>query len=155
MLTSTETADGQVLCATTDALHLICSDSGVQTTGYLDILDARWEPDTATLHLVTVAGPTWFRLAGASLLPETVRERVQSSIVLSQRVSVRGRGGATVVARRTPRQQRLSWQVRYDGGADPDDPLLRVQVEAALVELRAATGEGPDDGNLPPAGLRP
>lgn len=141
VLVTAGTSDGETAAATTHALHVTRADATVQTTRYVEILSARWDPDAATLHLVTVAGPVRLRMAGSSLLPETVRERVQSSIVLSQRVSARGRGGATVVARQTPGVDQLSWQVRYDGNADPDDPALSAQVEATLAELRAQTGQ--------------
>lgn len=141
VLVTASTADGGTAAASTHALHVTRPDGAVQTTRYVEILSARWDPDAATLHLVTVAGPALLRMAGESLLPETVRERVQSSIVLSQRVSARGRGGATVVARRVPGEEQLSWQIRYDGNADPDDPALSAQVEAMLAELRAQAGE--------------
>lgn len=140
VLVTAETADGETAAASTHALHVTQPDGGVRTTQYVDILTARWDPDTATVHLVTVAGPVRLRMAGSSLLPETVRERVQSSIVLSQRVSARGSGGATVVARRAPGEQ-MRWQIRYDGNADPDDPALRAQVEAMLAELQAQAGD--------------
>lgn len=74
-------------------------------------------------------------------LLELVRERITASIVLTRRVPVPGRGGATVVGRRpTTGLRELLWFVEYDEGLDPDDPQVAAAVEHALDAARAEVG---------------
>lgn len=71
-------------------------------------------------------------------LPTVVYERVTSSVVVSERVTLRGDLGARIVARRTG--DGLRWTVTFDAGLDPGDPALRVEADAAVAELRSALG---------------
>jgi hypothetical protein len=107
---------------------------------------AAWEPQTRALHVHLVAGSSaTLVLDGehATLLPEVVRERVQSSVVLSQRVEALGRrGGARVVVRRAGRE--LVVQVVPDPGADLADPRVAAEVERTRRQVvRAAGLDGP------------
>jgi hypothetical protein len=69
-----------------------------------------------------------------------VRERVNASIVVQDRITLSGRAGARVVARRVPGSTDLRWSVVFDPGLDPGDPALRAAADAALAELRASLG---------------
>ncbi len=71
-------------------------------------------------------------------LPTVVYERVTSSVVVSERVDLRGELGARIVARRVG--EGLRWTVTFDAGLDPRDPQLRAEVDEALAELRATLG---------------
>ena len=71
-------------------------------------------------------------------LPTVVYERVTSSVIVSERVELRGELGARFVARRTP--SGLRWTVTFDAGLDPSDPALRAEADAALAELRSTLG---------------
>jgi hypothetical protein len=71
-------------------------------------------------------------------LPTVVYERVTSSVVVSERVVLRGELGARIVARRVG--DGLRWTVTFDAGLDPQDPALRADADAALAELRSALG---------------
>ncbi|MGN6243254.1 MAG: hypothetical protein ACTHQ3_06215 [Motilibacteraceae bacterium] len=75
----------------------------------------------------------------SSLLPETVRERVQASIVVSQKVRLVGRAGGRVTARQVPGSAELVWDVQLDPGLDPADPQVQAAAEAAMAEVRAQT----------------
>jgi hypothetical protein len=71
-------------------------------------------------------------------LPTVVYERVTSSVVVSERVVLRGELGARFVARRAG--DGLRWTVTFDAGLDPQDPTVRAEADAALAELRATLG---------------
>ena len=71
-------------------------------------------------------------------LPTVVYERVTSSVVVSERVALRGELGARIVARRAG--EGLRWTVTFDAGLDPRDPVLRAEADEALAELRATLG---------------
>lgn len=73
-------------------------------------------------------------------LPPAVRERVMSTILLSQRVTIDGTRGALITARRVPGQDAVAWSVVFDPGLDPADPALRARADAAIATLRASAG---------------
>jgi hypothetical protein len=106
---------------------------------------AGWEPETRALHVHLVAGTSATLVLDderATLLPEVVRERVQSSVVLSQRVEALGRRGARVVVRRAGPE--LVVQVLPDPGVDPSDPRVAAEVERTRRQVvRAAGLDGP------------
>lgn len=136
---------GYVL-ATTLALHRLEPDGSAVVTPYVDVLTARWDPEQSALEVVEAPGGAATRrvllaLEEPGFVPETVRERVQASIVLSRPVAVRPRAGATVVARRRPDGRGpITWQVTYDPGVRADDPRVESLVAAALEELSSQLG---------------
>lgn len=71
-------------------------------------------------------------------LPTVVYERVTSSVVVSERVTLQDDLGARIVARRVG--DGLRWTVTFDPGLDPGDPLLRAQADAAVADLRSTLG---------------
>ena len=74
-----------------------------------------------------------FTIGEPGRLLELVRERVTASIVLQRHVSVDGRRGLRVIARRAPRGDRpVQWVYEYDEGVDPDDPEVRRLAAEAL-----------------------
>lgn len=77
-------------------------------------------------------------LTDPGALPTVVYERVTSSVVVSERVDLRGELGARIVARRVG--DGLRWTVTFDAGLDPKDPALRAEADAALAELRSTLG---------------
>lgn len=77
-------------------------------------------------------------LEESGALPTVVYERVTSSVVVSERVELRGELGARIVARRAG--EGLRWTVTFDAGLDPRDPVLRAEADAALEELRSTLG---------------
>ncbi len=109
---------------------------------YEQVASATW--DEPVLDVVTV-GPRRRRfvveLDQPGLVPETVRDRVTASIVVSERVLLVGTLGARVTARRAPAgDSEVTWHVIFDAGLDPADPALRAAADAAIDTLRASTG---------------
>lgn len=83
-------------------------------------------------HVAAVAEP--------HRLPETVRERVNSTIVVNKHVKLPGRGGVRLVARRRPGGEVKEWTLVFDEGLDPTDPGVRAQAEQALEGVRRSMG---------------
>jgi hypothetical protein len=71
-------------------------------------------------------------------VPHQVRARVTRSVAYTIHHPLPGGGGVRVVARRVPGVDGLRWTVRYDGGADVDDPVVR-EVTTQLVGQAQAT----------------
>ncbi|PZG36199.1 hypothetical protein C1I98_27040 [Spongiactinospora gelatinilytica] len=126
--------DGHVV-ATDRALYL---PGGIRVPWYL--ID-RGEWDEAGLRLLTTDGARHvLRVPEPGRLPDVVRERVTWSILVSRHVTLPGRGGVRLVARRVPDQEQPAWEFVFDEGLDPDDPGLRALAEQALESLRRSYG---------------
>ena len=133
---------GPHVIATDRALHVLGVDSGPARIPYESIAKVSWDRDLATLTVVLPepGGRLELPLADPGYVPETVRERVQSTIVYSQHVPLAGSRGAVVSARRAPGAAAARWIVAFDAGVDRTDPLVRERAERAVAELRAQTG---------------
>lgn len=73
-------------------------------------------------------------------LAEVVRDRVTSSVAWATTARILPEGGVRVVGRRVPDAEDLEWQLVFDPGTDPGDPLVRAQAEHALSSARRAIG---------------
>lgn len=134
VLTFAASEDGHVV-ATNLALHL----SDGTRVPYETIDKASWDEDG--VRVLTVDGRRHAeRIAEPHMLPETVRERVNSTIVVNKHVSLPGRGGVRLVARRPPGGEVAGWTFVFDDGLDPEDPGLRAQAEQVLEGVRRSMG---------------
>ena len=79
-------------------------------------------------------------LADEGGLPEVVRDRVTSSVAWATTARIDPDGGVRIVGRRVPDAEDLEWQLVFDQGTDPDDPLVRAQAEHALKGARRTIG---------------
>ncbi|WP_113704948.1 hypothetical protein [Nonomuraea lactucae] len=128
-------SDGGYVVATNLALFL----SDGTRVPYETIDKATW--DEEGLRLITTDGERRReRLPEPRLLPETVRERVNATIVVNKHVTLPGRGGVRLVARRRPGGEMLGWTLVFDDGLDPEDPGLRALAEQALEGVRRSMG---------------
>jgi hypothetical protein len=82
--------------------------------------------------------PRTLSLATARNLPMQVRDRVTRSVRHSAHHALAPGGGVWVVARRVAGRDGLTWQLRFDPGTDPGDPILREQVTSLLAGTRQA-----------------
>ena len=106
---------------------------------------AAWDRDEGRLDVTQdVPGSRARRwsvaLEGAADLAVVVHERVNATVVLSRHVEVVGRRGVTVVARRPPGTDTLTWTARVDRGVDMADPPTRKAVQSAVADVRAEVG---------------
>ncbi|MGW6494649.1 hypothetical protein [Nonomuraea angiospora] len=135
VLTFAAGADSGHVVATNLALYLT---DGTRVP-YEQVDKASWDEDG--VRILTTDG-TWHaeRITEPRMLPETVRERVNSTIVVNKHVKLPGRGGVRLVARRRPGGEVREWTFVFDDGLDPEDPGLRAQAEQALEGLRRSMG---------------
>ena len=131
---------GAPTVVTTAALYLP-DRSGYRRLPFDQIATAAWAEDVLEVVLVGTAHET-FRvgLDEPGEVPPVVRERVTSSIVLSEHVPLEGPLGALITARRVTGRDGLRWSVVFDPGLDPADQELRRRADAAIADLRSSRG---------------
>ncbi|WP_219470338.1 hypothetical protein [Nonomuraea rhizosphaerae] len=129
-------ADGGHVVATNLALHL---PDGTRLP-YETIEKASWDEHGRVTVLTTSGERHQATVPEPRLVPETLRERVNSTIVVNKHVDLPGRGGVRLVARRPPGGEVLGWTLVFDEGLDPDDPGVRAQAEQALEGVRRSMG---------------
>lgn len=133
------------LVATETALLLPTGVADDDRVPWDRVVRVSWEPDVLEVTAQERAGgrPVVLRVrfeGDPSPLPEVVRERVTSSIVVQHHVELVGERGARLIARRVPGATDLRWSVVFDAGLDPSDPDLRRRADEALAGLRASLG---------------
>lgn len=150
VLAAAEARDGTWLLGTRTALVIVpaASDSGeepVETIPWERVQAADWSRDDDRLRVTEVGEygepqpRHLFQLDEPTRLLQLLRERVSASVVLQRRVTVSGRQGLFVIARRSPTGEgQIRWAYEFDRGIDPDDPEVRRLAEAGL---RAAADE--------------
>ena len=145
VLAVTAATDGAVLAGTRDAFYIAVGED-TRRVPWEQVEAADWDRDTDTFRLSEVG--TWGEqrpihtavLTDPGRLLELVRERVTASVVLQRHVSVDGRRGLRVIARRAPAGGDVAWVYEYDEGVDPDDPAVREIAGATLESMRREVG---------------
>lgn len=144
---------GQLLVASQRALYLREAASQAAAwsrLGWEQVAAVEWSRLTGVLQLPVWpdldASPVLVSLGHRSRLPAFASEQMAASRLLVQRVAVCGGRGATVVARRPPGTEAVSWLIQLDPRRHPDDPddpddqALRAAVTETLPALRAYCG---------------
>ncbi len=120
--------------------------SRLERVGWQQVDSAAWNQDEGVLTVVQAAplggrARRWFvRVDDARDLLLVVKERVRATVVLSRRVLLDGDRAVTVVGRRAPGQDAVTWTVSVDVGVDPSDPAVRAEIDRALQVARADVG---------------
>jgi hypothetical protein len=135
VLVHARTEDGGFVVVTDRALRL----PGAEALPWHRIDRAQWDQQglsvtatDGTAHRVLVPEP--------GRVPEAVRERVTSSILVNRHVRLSAAGGVRLVARRLPGRSEAGWDLVFDPGLNPSDPGLRAAAEQALEDLRRTMG---------------
>jgi hypothetical protein len=135
---------GAHVVATTHALAVVTSAADrILRRRWLSVDAGSWEPETATLSVTWADGGRpgeWTFRDQPTLLPETVRERVQASVVLSTRLALGDRRTARVAIRQDFATRELIAQTILGRYARADDPEVQAHVRAALADLRDQVG---------------
>jgi hypothetical protein len=135
---------GGYVVATTYALAVFTSSAGrILRRRWLSVDAGAWEPVTATLTVTWADGRRagqWSFRDQQTLLPETVRERVQASVILSTRLNLGDRRTGRVAIRQDLATRELVPQIILGRYAREDDPEVQAHVQAALAHLRDQVG---------------
>lgn len=141
---ATDDTTGSTVVATTWALAVVRADGGVTMRQPWHLVDAGvWQHEVFTLTVTFVDGTRpaqWVFGEQRTLLPEVLRERVQASVVLAQRLPVGERRMARVAIRKDLRTGALVSQTLLGRGVRADDPLVEEQVSRALADLEDQVG---------------
>lgn len=102
----------------------------------------RWDPETDELSVTWVDhGPAGrWTLTEPGAVPDHFQERVQSTIVLVEEVSLDRQRRARVVLRKDLTTERVLAQTIVARGCDPDDPELVAETEAVADRLAEQIG---------------
>ena len=149
---STLTGGGAVVATVTE-LKIKKPDGGVLSRPWAEVDHAAWEADSSTVA-VWWAGQrlvTPLEVEDPSRLPEVIRERVQSSVLLAGSVTVPG-GRQVRIALRKTADGGIRTQALPPPGVRLDDPGVAEVVDRALASLRA---EAAPDGDALGLLMRP
>jgi hypothetical protein len=138
-----EEASGTTLVATNHALYAVdAAGERALHRPWHEVDAGSWSAELTTLTVTWVDGsrPSQWVLGATSLVPETLRERVQASVVLAQRIELGPRRTAKVALRQELATGDLVEQVVLGRGARADDAELATGAEAALAYLREQVG---------------
>lgn len=140
VLAHAPTRGGSHVVATVTALYLPTGDGAFVRLPWERVDRATW--DKGMLHVHETSGGEVHRigLTDPGSVPETVRERVTSTVVVSHPATLPGGGRVRITGRRSPATGELRWSFVFDAGLDPADPGLRAQAEQILEDLRRQTG---------------
>jgi predicted aminopeptidase len=141
---ATAALDDAATAVATDARLVVADASGRRLDlDWADVDHATWDPESGQLVVLLVDGEVQRLLLAdpRTLLPEVVRERVQSSVVHTYRVETPDRRGVRVVARRG--REGLVLQVLADPGVDLEQPDVAREVAHACDEVSRAVGLEP------------
>jgi hypothetical protein len=124
--------------ATDAALHFQ-DGTGFTRLPWERVEQAAWKDGVLAVREVGGARHT-VHLSEPGSVPETVRERVTSTVVVSTHVKLAG-GGVRIAARRPARGGgEPRWTLVFDQGLDPTDAGLLAQAEQAMEDIRRQTG---------------
>jgi hypothetical protein len=141
VLAAAELVDGSWAVATRTLL--VTTGAGGTSRPWCDVDRAGYDPATSTITVEWVDGaePWSLRLADSRRvsLATTVRERVQSSVVLADVVNLGEGRKAKVAVRRAPDGSLFS-QVLVDAGVDMNDARTRAVIDAAEDRVRGMSG---------------
>ena len=134
-----EAATGTTVVATNHRLYAVsAAGERLLARPWHEVDGGTWSHELSQLTVTWVDGarPVQWLLGDSSLVPETLRERVQASVVLAQRVELANRRRARVVIRQDLATGDLLEQVVLGRGASLPDPAI----DAALADLREQVG---------------
>jgi hypothetical protein len=138
-----EEASGSTLVATNHGLYAVDA-AGTRTLAraWHEVDGGSWSAELTTLTVTWVDGsrPSQWVLGATTLVPETLRERVQASVVLAQRIELGPRRWAKAVLRQDLATGDLVEQVVLGRGVRADDAEMAARTDAALAYLREQVG---------------
>lgn len=140
---ASDEATGGYVVATT--YHLACIDaegSLAWSRPWHEADTGTWQSDSERLVVTWVDGtaPSTWVVRQPSLLQQTLRERLQASVVLADEFRARNRRTVRVVIRADLATGALVEQVVPGRGVDVDDPGVAREAASRLARLRSEVG---------------
>ena len=141
-----EPATGTTVVAGRHRLYVVrtgADGTDVRLSRPWHLVDAgKWTGEDALLTVTWVDDEpdSRFALTQPGMLPETLRERVQASVVIAETLDLGGRRTARVVVRKVLETQVLVSQALLGRGVNSTDPGVAEQVRAGLARVREQVG---------------
>ncbi len=130
------------LIAVTKKSLVTVSDDQAIVTPWADSLQAKWDPPRLTITFQGQSDlkplPVSFVLDAASQLPQAVRDRVTSAVVVDRVFELPNAGRVRFVARKD--DLRTYWSALADDPAASQTDIAQTEISQALAELRSAFG---------------
>lgn len=140
ILATAPTRGGSYVVATSTALHLPTVSGDFLRLPWERVDQAAWKDGWLHVHETSGGPEHHIRLTEPGSVPETVRERVTATVVVSHNARLPGGGTVRIAGRRPTDGGDVRWTFVFEAGTDPDDPGLRAQAEQLLEALRRQTG---------------
>jgi hypothetical protein len=129
--------------ATTHHVALVSADEGLAwRRPWHEVEAATWVGETQRLTVTWVDGsaPGSWQVTEPSMIQQTLRERVQASVVLADEFRTTGRRTVRVVVRQDLSSGAIVEQVIAGRGARLDDPAVAAEAAQRLARLRSEIG---------------
>jgi hypothetical protein len=139
-LATAPTRGGSYVVATSTALHLPTPTGGFLRLPWERVDQASWKDGWLHVHETSGGPEHHVRLTEPGSVPETVRERVTATVVISHSATLPGGATVRIAGRRPATGGDVRWSFVFGAGQDPSDPGLRAQAEQLLEDLRRQTG---------------
>lgn len=140
---ATDENTGGYAVATTYHLGLVGADGSLAwQRPWHEAESGTWQGDSGLLTVVWVdhRRPTQWLIREPSLLQQTLRERLQASVVLADEFRTENRRTVRVVLRQNLATGDFIEQIVPGKGADLRDPVVAAEATARLARLRSEVG---------------
>ncbi|MCU1536716.1 MAG: hypothetical protein JWP82_1067 [Humibacillus sp.] len=140
---ATDDRSSDYLVATTHRVALVGLDGDLRwARPWHEVEAATWQGESELLTVSWVDGsrPDSWHVTEPSMIQQTVRERVQASVVLADEFRTTGRRTVRVVVRQDLASGEILEQVIAGKGARVDDPAVVAEAAERLSRLRAEIG---------------
>ena len=134
---------GSHIVATTHHLALVGGDGGLRwSRPWHEVEAGTWQGEASLLTVTWVdhGPPCQWQVTEPSMIQETLRERVQASVVLADEFRTAGRRTVRVVIRQDLATGAIVEQVIAGKGARNDDPAVAAEAARRLARLRSEIG---------------
>lgn len=139
-LSAAPTHGGSYVVATSTALHLPTPTGTFLRLPWERVDQATWKDGWLHVHETYGGQVHHIRLDDPGNVPETVRERVTATVVISQNAKLPNGMTVRIAGRRPATGGEVRWTFVFPPDQDPSDPGLRAQAEQLLETLRRQTG---------------
>ena len=151
VLAAASSEDGTWLLGTREALVVLRAGAASVAPVRIPwqrVETADWNRDSGRLRVTELADfgtrqPRHeFAMDNPADLLQLVRERVTATVLMQRRVTLAGRRGFFVIARRAPGGDgEITWAFRFDPGVDPADPAVGAAADQALALAQDELGD--------------